>query len=420
MERCQRRFHLFAPGCRSNRAEGEAFAALLEGAGWVRDEAPAEGCVALVAGCVVTARAERDARRYVRRARRKAPGVRIVAAGCLAERLERFPGPSWDADLIVPLRSRSRLPELLEGLEPGSAPPEEGFFFVPVFKMAGRTRSFFKIQDGCDAACVFCLVRVVRGGVRSLPPGRLLAHAEELIRRGTREIVLCGTHLGAWGRDLPDRPDLASLLPRLDALPGEWRWRLSSLEPWDLSDALLDALAAARRFCRFFHVPLQSASERVLKAMGRPCSATDFFRRVDRVRRLFPGARIGTDVMAGFPGESAADAGETLERLEAAPLDYLHVFPFSARPHRPDLGPPLPPAEVTARAEALKALDRRLREADRARRVGTVSRALIAPWGGILEENLSCRFTVPPPAGRIVPARITGWEGATARAEVEV
>jgi threonylcarbamoyladenosine tRNA methylthiotransferase MtaB len=422
VEGCQRSFHLYAPGCRSNGAEGEAFAALLERAGWTRAAALPGCAVALLSGCVVTARAERDARRYALRARREASGIRVVAAGCLAERLDRFPGGPLGADLVVPLRDRSRLPGLVEALVGGAPPPpegeEQGFFFQPTRRPAGRTRYFFKVQDGCDAACAYCLVRVVRGGVSSLPSGIVLEHARALLEGGVREIVLCGTHLGAWGRERGER--LAGLVRSLDALPGEWRWRLSSLEPWDLDDELLEALSDASRFCRFFHIPLQSGSDRVLAAMGRPGSAAGLAALLDRVRARFPSARIGTDVMAGFPGETEADAQTTLDFVASSPLDYLHVFPFSSRPHRPDLRPDLAPAALTARADALRALDRRLREADRARRTGGRSVAVTAPWGGILEENLSCRFGAPPPAERLVPVRIIGWEGATARVEFAV
>lgn len=414
---------MFSPGCRTNRAEGEGFAALLEGAGWERSGEPAGCSVALVAGCVVTARAERDARRFIARARRVSPGIKVVAAGCLAERLERWPDPDLRADLTVPLRRRSGLAALVEGLAGGmiERPPEDdGFFFVPTLKVRGRTRYFFKVQDGCDGACAYCLVRVVRGGGKSLPPGPLLAHVRALVEGGTREIVLCGTRLGAWGRDLGGGAGLAALLSEMDALPGEWRWRLSSLEPWDLTDPLLDALAASKRFCRYLHLPLQSASDRVLAAMGRPYRAAEYLDLLHRVRRRFPMARIGTDVIAGFPGESEAEARATLDYLESAPLDYLHIFPFSPRPHRPDLRSTIQAAVLTARAGALKALDRRMREADRVRRTGMRSEAVTAPWGGILEENLSCRLREPAPAGRLIPVRMTGWEGATALAEIEV
>jgi threonylcarbamoyladenosine tRNA methylthiotransferase MtaB len=371
---------------------------------------------------VVTARAERDARRYVLRARRESPGVRVVAAGCLAERLVRFPGGPLQADLVVPLRDRSRLPGLVEALVGGAPTPPEGegkgFFFQPTRRPAGRTRYFFKVQDGCDAVCAYCLVRVVRGGVSSLTAGRVLEHARALVEGGVREMVLCGTHLGAWGRDRGER--LAGLVRSLDVLPGEWRWRLSSLEPWDLDDGLLEALSGASRFCRFFHIPLQSGSDRVLTAMGRPGSAAGLAALLERVRNRFPSARIGTDVMAGFPGETEADARATLDFVASSPLNYLHVFPFSPRPHRPDLRSDLAPAALTARADALKALDRGLREADRARRTGAPSAAVTAPWGGILEENLPCRFEEPPPPGRLVPVRIHGWEGATARVGIAV
>jgi len=423
---CQRKFILFAPGCRTNQAEGEAYASQMEAAGWTRTSDLGEADLALVAGCVVTARAERDTRRFLHRSRRDAPRLKAALLGCLAERLALHPDPAYAPDLIVRLKERSLLPELVESLF-GSVPvvsgegmADSGFFFVPTFKTQDKSRYFFKIQDGCDAGCTYCLVRQVRGPLASLPLPRILAHLQALLRHGVKEVVFCGTRLGRYGGDLGDGSSLIRLAQALEGMEGEFRWRLSSIEPWDIPEAFLDTLQECPRFCRFFHIPVQSGSDAVLKRMNRPYRAQDYRARIESIRARFPGARIGTDVMTGFPGEDAEEFHETQRFLRNCRVDYLHIFSFSRRPGLPRLSPEVPPGQIKARRKALLRLDAQKREEDRSRRLGGRVSALSIGTHGFLEDNLFCRFEDPRPAGVFVPCTITGWDGATARVKIEV
>jgi threonylcarbamoyladenosine tRNA methylthiotransferase MtaB len=378
-----------------------------------------------VAGCVVTGAAERDTRRFLNRVRREAPGGKIAAVGCLAERLARFPDERTPPDLIVALEDRPRLAEQVGALfDPaatgGGRTAESGFFFVPSFKTHDRSRYFFKIQDGCDGTCVYCLVRRVRGPLASLPLPRLLEHLRTLLDHGIKEVVFCGTRLGSYGRDLADGTSPERLAESLETLQGEFRWRFSSMEPWDLRPELLDRLSRQDRFCRFFHIALQSGSDGVLRRMKRPYRARDFQGLIEAVRAHFPGSRIGTDIIVGFPGETRGEFEETLGFLSSCSLDYLHIFPFSKRPGLPDLSGALPPREIKARQGKLMALDAGKRETYRRGQLGMKTTALSIGPKGILEDNHLCRFDLIQPAGVFIPCTITGWDGATAHVKIEV
>ena len=397
----------------------------MEDAGWQRSPG-AEGCdLALVAGCVVTQRAERDVRKFLNRLRRVSPSAKVAAVGCYAERLARFPDHETPSDLNVPLRERARLPRHVEALFSESPLPDDpaesdAFFFVPTFKTQEKSRYFFKIQEGCDAVCAYCLVRQVRGPLSSLPLDRLLDHMRRLIEHGVREVVFCGTRLGRYGHDLEDGTSLARLAGALEALPGDFRWRFSSLEPWDLHRDLLEELGGAKRFCKFFHLPLQSGSDEVLKRMKRPYKAADYLRLIERVKKRFPGVRIGTDVIAGFPGETPREFEESAAFLSACPVDYLHVFPFSHRPGLGALPGAMPASEIKRRAGMLKELDAEKREIHRKNGTGRPAVALSIGARGILEDNLYSRFDPPQAAGGFIPCLVTGWEGAFARVQLKV
>jgi threonylcarbamoyladenosine tRNA methylthiotransferase MtaB len=268
--------------------------------------------------------------------------------------------------------------------------------------------------------CAYCLVRRVRGPLSSLPPGRLLDHMRDLVEHGVKEVIFCGTRLGRYGHDLGAGASLARLATELESLSGDFRWRFSSLEPWDLDPDLVEALSGAKRFCKFFHLPLQSGSDDVLKRMKRPYRTADYLRLIESIKMRFPAARIGTDVIAGFPGETPAEFDESLAFLREAPLDYFHVFPFSHRPGLGTLPDEVRSSEINRRAAALKEMDTEKREIHRKNAIGRPMVALSIGERGILEDNLYCRFDTPQPPGVFVPCTVTGWEGASARVQLKV
>ena len=247
-----------------------------------------------------------------------------------------------------------------------------------------RTRPVLKIQDGCNNRCAYCVIPFVRGRSRSLPPAVVVAEVQKLVGSGSREIVLSGINLGAYGRDLSPRSGLSDVVHRiLEETPLE-QLRLSSIEPQDVTEELISLVASSDRLAPHFHVPLQSGSDRILRAMHRWYRADHYAERVKRIRRIVPGAAIGADVIVGFSGETQEDFQNTVELIERLPFTYLHVFSFSARPGTAgvNLAAPVPGTVIRDRARTLRALSQRKSSEFRASQSGRSLRALTLAGGG--------------------------------------
>ena len=254
-----------------------------------------------------------------------------------------------------------------------------------------RTRPFVKVQDGCNAFCAYCIVPYARGPSRSVAFQAVLDGVSRLSDQGYQEAVLTGIHLGAYGRDLKPRTSLAELLRAILERPDAIRMRLSSIEPLELTDEIIDLAADSERICRHFHVPLQSGDAQILERMGRPYSPEDYGGRIARIRSRLPEAAIGADVLLGFPGETEADFANTLAFVEALPLTYLHVFPFSARPGTAawGLGDRVPAESIRQRCSRMRQLGGRMRLAFHRRFLGRRVRVLVEgrrdPQTGLLK-----------------------------------
>ena len=333
-------------GCKLNQYETQQMRELLERAGYeiVEWDEPAD--VYVVNSCTVTGRADRETRRLARGAKRRQPDALVVVAGCYAdtgaEALREIP----EIDLIVPNADKPRLALLLAEAAPGrlpvpeSPPADEG---PMITYFAGHTRAFVKVQEGCNANCAYCIIPRARGQERSVPVERVIEQVRLLSRAGYRESVLIGTHLGRYGMDLEPRETLAGLCRRLLEMPELGRLRLSSIEPREVSDELIDMLAASAqarmrgefsgpaRLCRHLHIPLQSGCDSVLRRMRRPYDTAFYRELVERLVAQVPGICIGADVMAGFPGETDEEFAQTEAFLRALPIAYLHAFTYSAR-----------------------------------------------------------------------------------------
>lgn len=326
-------------GCKLNQYETEAVAGQFRRLGWRTVPWGEDADLVLVDTCTVTDRADRKARQLIRGAVRRNPEAVVVVVGCYgqvaADELARIPG----VDFVFGNREKRGLAERLgrpvkqdepvvEVARPARADDRE---LLAIDRFERRTRAFLKIQDGCDVFCSFCIVPFTRGRSRSLPSGVILDQARRLLAEEHRELVLTGVHIGDWGRDLPVEGGLVSLCRRLLALPGLERLRLSSVEPWDLTDELVALMAAEPRFCPHLHTAIQSGSDRVLAAMGRRIDSAGLRRLFDGLSRRMPGLGLGTDVLVGFPGESDEDFALTEALLRETPFTYLHVFPYSPR-----------------------------------------------------------------------------------------
>jgi threonylcarbamoyladenosine tRNA methylthiotransferase MtaB len=390
-------------GCRVNQADSLAIEAELA-AGGGEAVASEHAELVIVNTCSVTASADQGARQTIRRIARTNPSAKIVATGCYATRcadeLAALPGviaviPN-DDKLRSTLGTLGTLGTLAEG--PCGRPLAPG--------LMGRTAWTLRVQTGCEERCSYCIIPTTRGASRSRPVDDVHAEVARVVAAGYKEIAITGVHLGSYGRDLSPRSSLGELLTRLaDASEGlgpaaagpRVLFRVSSLEPMDFPLAILDLVAGldsegsgssrAHRFtiAPHFHLPLQHASNRVLDLMRRPYSIEYYADLVTTIRTRLPHAAIGSDVIAGFPGETDDDFAALATYLETSPLTHLHVFPYSDRPGT--VASLLPEkvhgSVIKARAQRLREISRRLADAFRAAQHGTVRPALTIDDGTV-------------------------------------
>lgn len=372
-------------GCKVAQYDAEAISAELEERGLVRLDQPDEAEILLVNTCTVTTRADYQARQLIRKLIREHPRSRLVVTGCYAERDQAVLETIDGVDLVVTRNQRERLGALLAG-EPAAADPADGAerptFNRRLTRFGNRSRPFLKVQDGCDENCTYCIVPAVRGASRSQPLGEVEEQLEHLVGEGFGEVVLSGVHLGRWGEDLaPDSSDqsLVSFLSRLRDLALPLRYRLSSIEPLEFTDLLIEAVSGFGSVARHFHLPLQSGSDAVLRAMNRPYTTVEYAERVGAILAALPDACIGADVIVGFPGERETDFEETLQLVEDLELAYFHVFPFSPRPGTPAAEMPgrLHGNVVKERSRRLRDLSGRKRREFAGRFVGTEQQLVV-------------------------------------------
>lgn len=330
------RFTIHTYGCRVNQADSATLARRLEDADWERSSEP-EADLVVLNTCTVTHRSDADVRKEVHRLQRERPDAKIVVTGCMAERVPNqvvqlgIHGLLGNADKprLAELAAQVRTSEgpvvLRSDIRTGPPPVE------PFAGVLDRSRPFIKIQDGCDAHCTYCIIPSVRGGARSASVSRVRSTVEALVAAGHREIVLTGVHLGTYA----EPGGLEGLVRALLAIPGLGRLRLSCIEPMAFPRKLIELLAEEPRLAPHLHLPLQSGSGRTLKRMVRPYRPADYVELMQSVRQAQPRVCLGTDVIVGFPGETDRDFEETLATLEAADVDYAHVFSYSDREGTP-------------------------------------------------------------------------------------
>ena len=397
-------------GCKVNRVESDDASARLAARGFETKEADAD--LIVVNTCTVTGEAEKKTRKAVRRALRANGRARVLVTGCAAAVDAAF---YESLDPRVRVVGKARLAEEIEAWC-----DSEGVSAAPPLLPVGpgfRTRVGVKVQDGCDNACTYCIVHVARGRATSRAADDVVRECAAYARAGAGEIVLTGINLGSYcdgARREASSTRLADLLRRLlDATadlhaPGAFpvRFRISSIEPRDVDDALVDLLATADgRVCRHLHLPLQAGSSKVLREMARPYDADRFRALVERLYAAVPGLALSTDVIAGFPGETDAEFQETLELARACRFAKMHAFPYSRRAGTPaaERTDQVPPEVKAARAAQLRALGDELRAAERAQRAGTVELALVEEGGVAMSESY---FELPAPAGAPVGALV--------------
>jgi len=437
-------------GCRATDADAASLRHALLSSGLTLTDEHSRADVVVLNTCTVTAAADAQAREAVRKIHRANPEARIVLAGCYAQRapeeLAVLPGVA----LVAGNSHFAEIPAAISGARRASdcSPGDGNSAFVALSQIAepmslargpakiltadifaraaisvpppglsssDRTRPILKIQDGCNHRCSYCVIPFVRGASRSLPPDSVIQEIRRLVALGTKEIVLSGINLGSYGRDLSRRCDLRTLVERILSQTELEQLRFSSIEPQDLTRDFIDLAVSSDRIAPHFHVPLQSGSDRILRAMHRWYRAGHYAERIGLIRAALPSAGIGADVIAGFPGETEEDFAETAELIERLPFTYLHVFSFSARPgtEAENLDSPVKESVIRERARALRAIGARKSAAFREAQSLRCEKALTLDrrgdrWTECLTSNyLTVRIAGSVPANRWVRVRVT-------------
>jgi len=427
-------------GCKLNQYESEQLREDFEALGFVTVpfDAPAE--VYVLNTCTVTHRTDRDARRLARQARRRCPDAVIALTGCCAEMHAGELEALGVADVIAGNDAKPDLAriaaERLARHRP--VPPAAPTCDVErlVHRFPDNTRAFVKVQEGCDASCAYCIISAARGPSRSTPLDTVLRQADLLGRGGHPEVVLVGTHLGAWGRDLDGSLPLAYLLGAVCDLDSVPRVRLSSIEPCEVTDGLIamvcagggalapdPALPGRGKVCRHLHIPLQSGCDATLARMNRPYESALYRDLVTDIAAREPRVSVGADVLTGFPGESDEEFAQTLEFVRALPVAYLHVFTYSERPGTAAAEMPgsVNPQVRKQRTRVLRELSEQKAAAFARAAVGERLEVVVETprdeagrLVGISDNYLRVAFDGPDDlVGHIVPVRVTGAEGAT-------
>lgn len=330
-------------GCKVNQYESAAFRTSFNQAGYDVVKAGDPADIVVVNTCAVTAKAGAQSRQSVRQALRKNPEARIFITGCYAEiaadaltELEELEGREYSIignskkDQLVP--SAVQFDKNSQHLLLGSIDKASEICRLPVRQFGDRTRAYLRVQDGCESFCTYCIVPYTRGPSRSLPLDEVLDQAKTFSKAGYKELVLTGIHLGYYGRDLAIPTDVTELVDMLSSETPEIRYRISSLEPTEITDRLLELMQTRSNIMPHFHIPLQSGDDEILSRMNRKYTTTEFKEVVDKCRAALPEASIGIDILAGFPGETEDHFRNTRDFIASLDCTYLHVFPYSKRP----------------------------------------------------------------------------------------
>jgi threonylcarbamoyladenosine tRNA methylthiotransferase MtaB len=420
------RIALLTFGCRVNQAESLAMQReLYETGATIVDARDAE--LVLVNSCSVTATADQGTRQSIRRIARENPAARIVVTGCYATRapgeVANLPGV---ARIVPNVRKERIVEEALAALRVNSpryvgqsfspaSGTAEAVPHVPLF-VGNRTAFTLRVQTGCEEGCSYCVIPFTRGAERSMPPEALADAVRRLESAGYRDVTLTGVHLGSYGRDLEPATTLPALVERLLGATTVLWLRLGSLEPLDCSPDLVNRAAAGERLAPAFHLPLQHASDRVLRAMRRPYGLDEYDQVVRYVRERVRHASITADVIVGFPGETEDDFDALTRYLAASPLTQLHVFPYSDRPgtEASAMGGKLHGTLVRERARVIREVGAQLAERFRREQAGTVRPALAIDDGtaAVTDNGLRVRLDRAHPRNSRIRV-LLGPEAAT-------
>jgi threonylcarbamoyladenosine tRNA methylthiotransferase MtaB len=392
------RYSILTFGCRVNQADSLGFEEQLRASGAVSSE-PERADIVVVNTCSVTATADQGARQTIRRIARDNPGARIIVTGCYGTRRPAEVAALPGVVSVVPNQAKPQLLEIAgirrfdrerAGDGPCGAPIEPG--------IAGRTAFTLRVQTGCAEPCSYCIIPATRGAPRSEPLAAVLNEIARVASAGFKEIALTGVHLGSYGRDLTPRASLFDLLHEIERAFPRILFRISSLEPMDCTPEIVELVAGSTVFAPHFHLPLQHASDGMLRAMRRPYSLEQYAAIVDRIRALMPHASIGSDVIVGFPSETDQDFERLVAYLERSPLTHVHVFPYSDRPGTAAsaMAGKVPGAIVRERARRIRDIAHRLTDGFHRSQIGATRPGLTLEDGSLVVTDNYLKLRIPP------------------------
>jgi threonylcarbamoyladenosine tRNA methylthiotransferase MtaB len=410
-------------GCKLNYSETSTLSRQLEVEGFVKKDFEEEADVYVINTCSVTENADKECRMLVRRIQRRSPGSFVVITGCYAQLKPKEIAAIEGVDLVLGAAEKFQLSTHLKSLTKGdsaricSCDIEEVQGFHSSYSLADRTRTFLKVQDGCDYNCSFCTIPLARGHSRSDRIEGVLDNIRELAKSGTKEIVLTGINLGDFGKGNTGgrlrEENFYDLVQALEQAEGIERYRISSIEPNLLSEEIIEFVAGSKKFMPHFHIPLQSGSNKILAAMRRRYRRELYAERVAKIKELMPHCCIGVDVIVGFPGETDEDFMETHQFLHDLDVSYFHVFTYSERANTLaiDLKPVVPVQVRNERNKMLRQLSYQKMQYFAAQHAGQTRQVLWerAPHGQMMEGYTDNYIKVETPYRQEWAHSIMDW-----------
>ena len=373
-------------GCKVNQYESAALAEDLQQKDYALVPFNSSADVYIINTCTVTAFSDFQSRQMIRRAHRANPQAKIIVTGCYAQIAAADIAGIEGVTLVVGNNQKSIIPDLLQSCDTDSCRiytsdifQQKEFCALPLSRFINRSRAYLKIQDGCNYFCSYCIVPFARGKSRSMPQQEVLRALDNLCGQDYKEIVLTGIHLGAYGQDLQPPTNLPDMIHRIIEQAGNTRIRLSSIEPREITDELLQLFNKRDNLCPHLHIPLQSGDDNILNLMKRDYD-TDFYRKlIEKITATVKDIAIGVDVMVGFPSEGEKEFNNTLHLLKELPIAYLHVFPYSERPQTSarKIQPKVNGSLIKKRAAILRSLGAKKKEAFTKRFLGKELRVLV-------------------------------------------
>lgn len=420
----KQRFHIYTLGCKVNQYETQSIRESMCRAGFAESEDGGVADVYIVNSCTVTGEADRESRNMIAKFHRHNPDARIVLTGCLAEGKDAGSLSLPGVTSVISNSDKNRIPGILADKDDMAEDPVVTELAITDFK--GHSRAFVKIQDGCENRCSYCKVPLVRGRSRSRQINEIASEVKTLVDKGFHEVVLTGICLGAWGKDLVDMPAsgsdrIVTLLERLCSVKGDFRIRLSSIEPRYVTDRLLRYISSNSRICPHLHIPFQSGDDVILRLMNRPYTSGMYISIVEMARAIIPDVAVTTDILLSFPGETNERFDNTMEFVKRIAPARAHIFTFSKREGTAAYGMQcsILPSVKKERYQRMSALVRELQEAYTSAFLGKIVSVLVenekheetGRFKGYSEHYIKVLFDGSGDlSGRVVRVRATHME----------